>query len=189
MLLIGYTGRKFKAIVTGSVEIGTQQWSEGSRDLFTAVNLGTGESKPMVDRRPWPENMKPLGSVDIKPGFAVVEHSTFCGKDMGLRFYIRPENATKLLPDQSSGDFTLAQQAVLFGTRSFKSSYGGKDRYDMTCGSLPSDKYYADFPSVERTQWEAAKTELIGQGYLNARGAITTKGRNAAESIKREPRK
>jgi len=32
---------------------------------------------------------------------------------------------------------------------------------------------------VSRADWDAAKQSLIGRGYLNKAGAITTAGRNA----------
>lgn len=186
----GYTGRKFKAIVTDSVTINSQKWSGGSKDSYIAVNLETGERKPFTDPRPWPENMQSAGNVNIPVNFAVIEHSIFCGKDMGLTFYIRPDNVTALLPDNSMETFTTAEQAVLFGSARYKSSYNGQSRYEMTCGRAWDSQAarYADFPGVTEQEWNDAKATLISGKYLNKAGAITPKGRNAANNIKRLPR-
>ena len=180
MLRKNYGGKKYQAVITESVTINSQKWSGGSCDTYSAVSLETGECKPLVDPRPWPENMGSLGNLPIKPNFALVKHTVFSGKDMGYTFYIRADNATAILPDMSADQFTPGELAVLYGTRNYKASYNGQNRYQMTCTGG-----YADFPDVSEVEWNAAKYTLIEGKYLNKAGAITTKGRNAAQNIKR----
>ena len=97
---------------------------------------------------------------------------------MGLHYYIHPQNATALLP--AKADLTSLEKLILEATRSLKSSYMGRDRYQM---KLEDYRYSADakngiaFPT--RAEWEQAKADLYAKGYLNKAGAITVKGRNA----------
>jgi hypothetical protein len=100
---------------------------------------------------------------------ACVEHSIFCGKDMGLTIHIHPANANRLLP--APVELTWAERTVLLATMSWKSSYAGVSNYrfveaQRTCGiTLP--------------EWENAKQSLIARKLLNKAGAVTVDGRNA----------
>jgi hypothetical protein len=175
-----YDGRKFSAEITESVIIPSTAglWDGGSREFYKLVQLSDGQviEFPGQNAAPWdPRNER---RVQIKPGYAVVCHSIFCGKDMGLHYYIHPQNATALLP--AKADLTSLEKLILEATRSLKSSYMGRDRYQM---KLEDYRYSADakngiaFPT--RAEWEQAKADLYGKGYLNKAGAITVKGRNA----------
>lgn len=171
-----YTGNKFKIEVceTMTIPMDAGLWSGGSRNSYHGVDMVTGQTWPVAFEHtsPWNSERKNI-EVKLAPGKAVVEHSMFCGKDMGLRIYLHPDNATKLLPVKS--ELTELEKTVLKATRSFKSSYGGKDRYEMTLGY---DRLMGrEVPS--RAQWDAAKQTLIASGHLDKRGAITVKGRNA----------
>ncbi len=179
----GYTGRKFKACPTETVNISSQQWSGGSRDTYLIVHLASGRSQPMTDPRPWPESMAPLAEVEIPEGCAIVEHSIFCGKDLGLTFHMRPENVTAWLPAPT--DFTPLERLILAATSGYKSSYNGQDRYQMACNDIQHGYSVANTrvpeqPVPTREQWDMAKAGLIERKYLNKAGAITPKGRNAA---------
>ena len=178
-LLGGYSGKKFKAVVTTSVTINGQDglWSGGSRDTFRAIKLETGETVPVSDNMsaPW-DNTRKDRTIELKPGIAVIEHSIFCGKDMGLTFYVHPENAAKLLPAPTA-ELTAFEQIVLNATCSYKSSYNGMDRYEMARRDCRNGTPY---PS--RDEWNIAKQTLINLGLLNKAGAVTPKGRNASTS-------
>jgi hypothetical protein len=153
-------------------------WSGGSRELFHAIDFATGEhaSIPGQTAAPWDGARREL-TVPIKPGFAIVEHSMFCGKDMGLTFYLHPDNATRLLPPVV--ELSEHERLMLSATASLKSSYGGKDRYEMSKDNVRygNQEALAKFPT--RAEWDAAKQSLIGRGLLNKAGAITVAGRNA----------
>jgi hypothetical protein len=175
-----YDGRKFKAVVCESVEIPVTAglWDGGSRDFYKAIDLATGQvgHGSFQDEAPW--GNRQARQFKIEPGLVVVMHSIFCGQDMGLTFYMHPQNATALLPARA--DLTSLEKMILEATRSLKSSYMGRDRYQM---KLEDYRYSADaknsiaFPT--RAEWEQCKADLYGKGYLNKAGAITVKGRNA----------
>ena len=175
-----YDGRKFSAEVCESVVIPATAglWDGGSRGFYKLVQLSDGQviEFPGQDAAPWdPRNKR---RVQIKPGYAVVCHSIFCGKDMGLHFYVHPQNATALLP--AKANLTPLEKMILEATRSLKSSYMGRDRYQM---KFENHRYTPDgergIPFPTRAQWEQAKADLYSKGYLNKAGAITVKGRNA----------
>jgi hypothetical protein len=175
-----YAGYKYKVLVCESVTIPATAglWDSGSRDSYQGVELATGKRYPLTMENEAPWGTRRDIEVKLDNGKAIVEHSIFCGKDMGLTFYVHPSNAVALIPAKI--ELTPYQQLVLVATRRFKSSHNGRDRYQMAngdyeCGQLLSD---SDYPT--RDQWREAQTSLIAAGYLNKAGAITVKGRNAA---------
>lgn len=177
-----YAGRKFSVVVTDSVTIPGQAglWSGGSRDTYVLVNVETGESMEASDNMSAPWDKRSDRLVNLQPGFAVIEHSMFCGKDMGLTFYVHPQNAAKLLP-APTGELTAHEKIVIEATCSLKSSYMGKDRFEMMADNARWDeKLKANFPT--REEWNAAKESLISKGFLNKAGAVTVKGRNARKA-------
>jgi hypothetical protein len=149
------------------------------RQRFTAVMKLMTEEIQLVS--PIKESIWRDINVTLKPGFAVLEHSIFCGKDMGLTFYLHPDNATKLLPPVH--DISPYERLVLRATASLKSSYNGRDRYQMAQGYENANYLKANNLSYPtREQWESAKQSLVGKGLLNKAGAVTPAGRNAANS-------
>lgn len=96
-----YTGRKFKAEVCETMIIPADAglWDGGSKDSYTGIDLETGKQAvfPGETLVPWDEHRSDK-VVIMHPGFAVVRHTIFCGKDLGLTYYIHPENAGKFLP-------------------------------------------------------------------------------------------
>jgi hypothetical protein len=178
----GYSGKKFKAIVTTEVTIPSHAgiWDGGSRETYQLIHLETGKSVQASDNMsaPWNAARKDQ-HISLQPGFAVVAHSMFCGKDMGLTFYVHPDNAAKLLPAPSA-ELSEHEQIVLNATCEFKSHYNGQDRYSMakTRHEYPW-QHNQDKPFPTRGQWDVAKAELISKGLLNKSGAVTPAGRNA----------
>lgn len=177
-----YSGNKFGAIVTDKVTIHSDAgtWSGGSRDTYKAVRLDTGEAVQLSDHYSAPGDASRRDqTITLQPGIAVVRHSIFCGKDMGLEFYIHPDSAAKLLPAPCE---TLSpfEATVLRATAVYKSSYNGRNRYQM---AMDDARHGYDKRMVLMTveQWEAAKLSLVAKGMLNKAGAITVVGRNAAK--------
>lgn len=172
----GYTGKTFKAIVGVDVFIPADAgtWSGGSRDVYHALEINTGRQVSVTDTfsAPWDDSRKDK-RIDLRPGFAIVRHTIFCGKDLGLTFFVHPDNAAQLLPEPSP-ELSDYARIVLNATARFKSSYNGMDRYDMAQRDADKSK-----PFPTREQWNAAKADLIAGGFLTKAGAITPKGRNA----------
>jgi hypothetical protein len=173
-----YSGNKFKAIVTETVTIPADAglWDGGSREHYSIIHFESGQVRSPYgqDAAPW-DRARGEFNLEVKPGFTVVLHSHFCGTDMGLTFYVHPQNAAALLPAPSA-ELNEHEKIVLEATCSLKSSYGGRNRYQMACCDYPhSDQK----PLMTCDQWNAAKTSLQAKGLLNKAGAVTVTGRNA----------
>jgi hypothetical protein len=170
-----YQGKQFKAKVCTEMTIPADAglWSDGSRDVYTAVSFDTGKSVrfPGQNEAPWGNRQDRV--VTLEPGFAVVQHTIFRGKDFGLTFYLHPDNAAKLLPAPAA-EISELERFVLNAAASYKSSYGGKDRYQMAADNARWSKK----PVPTRQDYDSAKQSLISKGLLNKVGAITVSGRN-----------
>ena len=176
-LAAGYKGRKFKAVVTDQpVTLSNTYWSGGTRSTYSLINLDTGHrtkaAGPELNPPQFGGAPEPM-QAEIPPNHAIVEHSMFCGKDMGLTIYIRPDNAADLLP--APVELTDAERCVLEFTRSRKSSYAGQNRFQMH----QSESHWRDYDPFSLEDWTAAQDSLKDRKLLNKAGAITPAGRNA----------
>lgn len=164
-----YSGNKIRARVSDTVTIGSSAWEDGSRSCYVAINLETGAASPVRDDRAWPENMKPLGKVEIPRGAVVVQSITFRGKDLGIVIHVRADDSAGLLPAPVSADLDDLDLIVLACTCSYKSGYR---------------KEYAARNGVSADRYETARENLIAAGYMTKRGAATISGKNAARDIR-----
>lgn len=181
----GYTGKKYSAEVCTAMTVPSDAglWSEGSRDKYSIVEIESGRVREPFGQNsaPWDRSRRDF-QLEVKPGYLVVRHTIYRGADLGLHFYVHPDNAAKLLPAPAEA-LPRVEKLVLLASKSFKSSYMGKDRYDM----MREDYRYGrtvqgddSFPT--REQWNVAKLALMAKGLLNKAGAITVAGRNAVQS-------
>lgn len=174
---VGYNGRTFQLKGAEKVSLSGTAWDGGSRSSYFCVRLtdGTNVALPHFDP---PQFGGPVETpvVEIPPECAIVQHTIFCGKDMGLRLYVRPENITPMLP--SKPELTREERNVLVATKSYKSSYNGKNRRELHNEGY---SYGREDWLMKLTQeaWDTAKASLISKGFLDKRGAITPAGRNA----------
>lgn len=94
-----YKGRKIRVCPSESVTLSDLNWSGGTRSQYRAVTLD-GIPAGNIDRynqvAPWLNPVEGL-SVAIPQGIVVVEHTMFCGKDIGLRIWTNPQDMPKLL--------------------------------------------------------------------------------------------
>lgn len=175
----GYSGRKFKAVVTSEpVTLSDTYWDGGTRSTYALINLSTGARLPASGKALSPPQfggaVEPI-RVNIPSGFALVKHSIFCGKDTGLTIYVRPENAAHLLPGPV--ELTACERAVLEYTRSRKSSYNGQNRFEMY---VSDQRWKHDGVAVfSAEEWRAAQLALVERKLLSKSFAITPAGRNA----------
>jgi hypothetical protein len=148
-------------------------WDGGSRDVFTICRLQDGAAVrfPGQDEAPW--GARADRRIELQPGLCVVEDSIFCGKDMGRRIYIHPANAAGMLP--APVELSAIERMVLEYTATRKSSYMGRNRFQMAC----DDALWNKTEAPTQAAWNDAVAALQGRGMLDKRGAITTTGRNA----------
>lgn len=173
-----YNGRKFRIKVTDQpVRLSNTFWSGGTRSTYALVDLDTGAALVASGNALDPPQFggKEDIKVEIPPNHALREHSMFCGEDMGLTFYLRPENAAAFLPEPT--DLTPAEQCVLEYTARRKAHYAGENRFDMHV----SESRWRDYEPFSQDDWNAAVESLIDRKLLRKNKAITPAGRNAVE--------
>lgn len=171
--LHGYAGRTFRARVheAETIECTAMQWSGGTRSTWLAFNPTEHQIRTIAPPRyPGPDHT----THTIEPGWLVVEHSIFCGKDMGLTFHIRPDMAAGLLPATEGEDPDV--DAVCVATASLRNTYGKR-----------TDIRYQEAHAVTgitRERWEAATERAIAAKLLRRNKSITPRGRNRAQEAR-----
>ena len=167
-----YNGSKFRAEPTTSVTIRSDAglWQGGSRDFFYAIDLKTGHkvALPGQDGAPW-DASRETRTIDLRPGYAIVESSIFCGKHMGLVFYVHPDDIARLVPNNSGAELCEVEKRVLRIIAGYK-AFARNDEFRRA--------------GIELGEADAIKARLISLGLLNKAGAITIKGRNACEGVR-----
>ena len=171
-LLGHYEGNKLKAEPCTSVTIQSDAglWSGGSRERYIAVELISGKmiALPDQDSAPWDSN-RTTREIPLKPGFAILRTSVFCGKNMGLTYYIHPDDIVKLVPKNTDSELCAVEKRVLRIIDGYK-SFARNDEFRRA--------------GIELGEADAIKARLISLGLLNKAGAITVKGRNACEGVR-----
>jgi hypothetical protein len=82
-----YNGRKFSAEVKSRYFL-SNYWDGGSRNYMVAIDLKTARIMEPSRGSTIPFNSIANTCIDIPPGVGILEHSFFCGKDMGIRLYV-----------------------------------------------------------------------------------------------------
>lgn len=167
-----YRGRKFKLSTDIPPRLDSY-WSGGSKDKYVFVELKTKREEvkflPVANNHPFFKAGMPRKLDKLPVGLVLVKHSIFQGKDMGITIYGNTENITPLLPPVEI--LSVDEDAVLFFTRSLKSSYAGVKNYRFINAHREM--------GITEAQWDEAKTNLIQRKLLNKAGAITAAGKNA----------
>lgn len=144
-------------------------WDGGSRTYTAFVRLADMTSVPSgaIPREACQQNHNPLNltiaEIELAPGFALVEHVIFQGKDLGYRVSLHPSNVTPLLT--AAPQVEERDRRILAAIRSYKS---GPYRVEALArlGFTPADR-----------------DRLAGAGFLrvsaNGATAITAEGRAA----------
>lgn len=84
-----YRGRKIKAATRSTCTM-ANYWDGGSRVYVKAVELATGKIVEPAEFTANPMNHGAGATFEIPPGVAMIEHSIFCGSDMGLTVVTGP---------------------------------------------------------------------------------------------------
>lgn len=163
-----YNGRKVCVVVCDRVQISDLNWSGGSRSQYRSCTLdgrATGSADAHNQSPPW-NNQVEGSQVALEANHAIVEHSIFCGKDMGLTIYVRPDGLPRgTLPAEC--ELTDLERAALHIIGGIKSGYRA-DEFRRSGLGL----YGKDNPHVVR---------LAARGLLKVTSTgvqITMEGRN-----------
>jgi len=137
-------------------------WSGGSKDSFVLIDLETFKHAAI------PENGTPFSSapyhIDKLPtNIVVVEHTIFCGKNLGFRIYVNSENLGKYLP--APINLTDDELNVL------------------CCTSRYTSVARLKYSGISQEKWNSVKETLISKGLLKKNGAITDDGRNSIVNV------
>lgn len=175
--VFGYTGNAFQ--IRGHLNYRLDNyWSEGSITKAALVSREGLQVAFPSGKTKNPMNPEAHQQFEIPPGHFVVEHRIYRGKDMGIRFVIRPDELdTFMLPAADSG-LTEDEKIVIVFTQSLKSSYGGVSNYRF---HEANRKY-----KITSDRWEAAKASLISKKLLNKAGAITQEGRVQGDMLRNQ---
>lgn len=90
----GWKGRKFYVQISDKARRLLSYWDGGSKDDFRVVEIATGQISHPPTVYPFGGENNP--NYQPQPGFALVEHSIFCGKDGGCTVYLHPDDQEKL---------------------------------------------------------------------------------------------
>ena len=171
-MLGAYKGNKIEAESCTSVDIPFDAglWSSGTRYHYISLDIASGRMFPLAgqDSSPWDENRK-ARTIDLLPGQAIVCQSVFCGRNMGLTYYMRPDDFAKIVPSDSGVALCDVEKRVLRIIAGYK-AFARNDEFRRA--------------GIEAGESDAIKARLIKLGLLNKAGAITISGRNACEGVK-----
>ena len=90
-----YKGRKFSIVASETVTFYDLNWGGGSRNVYRFVS-DSGDIIGLPVATPWLEPNEGR-TVRLTPDILVIEHSIFCGKDLGIAIYTHPSNMPRLL--------------------------------------------------------------------------------------------
>lgn len=88
-----YTGRKFSVVFTNTVSFYDTNWSGGTCNKYAAVKRD-GQAAQLHVPAPWVNPIEGK-TIELPLDIIIAEHSYFCGKDLGITFYMRPEHAPR----------------------------------------------------------------------------------------------
>lgn len=167
--LYGYRGNQFKVRVSESYHL-ENYWSEGSIKKCQLIKRDGFEVLPPSARTKNPMDQAAHKTVQIPPGYFIVEHAISRSVDRGITFICNPADMDTftLPPAQETTD---DEMIVLVYTRSNKSSYNGISNYRF---------HEAKETGITLERWNAAKESLIARKLLQKNGVITPDGRNIA---------
>ena len=91
-----YRGRTFRIEFTPTVSFYNTNWSGGTRNIYVAV-WSDGRTAKFNAPAPW-VNVIEGQTIDMPQNVLIVEHTIFCGKDLGITIYAHPVHLPKWLP-------------------------------------------------------------------------------------------
>lgn len=89
-----YCGRKFSVSFVDTMRFYDTNWSGGTKNEYAAI--GSNGAARFDAPAPW-VNPVEGALIAMRPDVAIVEHSYFCGKDLGITIYLHPEHGPKYI--------------------------------------------------------------------------------------------
>lgn len=97
---LGYRRKKVNICVTESVTLHDLNWSGGTRNQYSAVDLYSNEVATPNLGIPHPMFNENEGArIAMRPNVAIIQHGVFMGKPAKMTIYIHPENMPALIGD------------------------------------------------------------------------------------------
>lgn len=103
-----YRGRTIQLVATERVHGLENYWDGGTRSYWKAVDLATGRVVDPAVATTNPFTKVAHATVELPAGVALVEHTIFCGTDVGVTIHVRPGTVTAAL----TGSLALALNAA-----------------------------------------------------------------------------
>ena len=138
----GYKGRKFKLSVRDGGMNLSSYWDGGSRSYYQVIRLADNASMA-VPQNGTPFDGRANAAIDSieeqlpRPGFAVVEHSIFCGKDYGITLYVHPDNLAKMLPPAPAALEPVVNTSTSVLTPTLHENHA-RDGYELRFAAKPA---------------------------------------------------
>jgi len=96
-----YRGRKFRIVFSETITFHDTNWGDGTRNQYSAVR-SDGRTSDLNVPAPW-RNPVEGATIPIPVDVIIVEHSIFCGTDVGITLHAHPSNLPKWLPESTMG--------------------------------------------------------------------------------------
>lgn len=105
-----------------------------------------------------------------RAGIAIIAYQ-WAGLSKSVEVYLHPSNITPQIEDRA--ELTANQLAILYCMRAYKNTYGGET--DLRRKEAGRAGY-----RLSPEEWAKEQSILQEAGFLDRRGSLTTKGKNAA---------
>lgn len=164
----GFNKRQVQVTPAENVPLTGMNWSGGYKTSYVAVNLQSGASCEFPEPE-WNEVYQ-LRTVKMRTGIAIIAYQ-WAGLSKYVEVYLHPSNITPQI--EEGANLTANQLAILYCTRAYKNSYGGET--DLRRKEAGRAGY-----RLSPEEWAKEQSILHEAGFLDRRGSLTTKGKNAA---------
>lgn len=85
-----YTGRKVNMVIAETVNVHDLNWGGGTKNYYKILELSKDlKAREVPSPAPW-ANPYEGQTLAMRPGYAIVRHSHFCGHDCGITIYVHP---------------------------------------------------------------------------------------------------
>lgn len=164
----GFNKKQARITAAESVPLTGRNWSGGYKTHYVAVHLESGRAVEFED--PAWDAMYELNYCKLSEGIALLAYH-WQGLSKSVDVYVHPSNLVPQLEVEEP--LTDVQRVILYVTRSYKNSYGGETDIRRKEAARAGCQLSPD-------EWEKEQSVLCQLGYLDKRGALTLKGKNAA---------